>query len=168
VWHRFILASPKVWADAVSMLYFSESRLDQVAQPSAPIVAVVSTFACDKCETAFASSRALQSHIRIKHKVRCLQRLYAGSSGVCSVCKTIFNTRLRLIAHLSDTRRDKCWCEIRAHPRKYKPLSAELVADLDEKDKVSRPDAQKQGKSHPTAVGSARTSGGKLVGHVRT
>lgn len=167
-WHRFILASPKAWAEAVAMLHFSESRFGQVEQPIALTIAVVHTFACDKCGTVFASSRALQSHVRLKHKERCLQRLYADSSGVCSVCKTILNTRLRLIAHLSDTRRDECWSEIRAHPRKYKRLAAELVADLDDKDRVSRRDVQRQGKSHRTAVGSARTASGKLIGHVRS
>eukprot|EP00959_Pyramimonas_sp_CCMP1952_P265213 5545981-Pyramimonas_sp.AAC.1 len=73
------------------------------------------TFACPGCANdgvvdppAFHSQKALLSHRRAKHSFRCDARFYIDSFGVRPVCKTVFSSRFRAIAHLSDPRRTNC------------------------------------------------------------
>eukprot|EP00972_Heterocapsa_arctica_P115815 16449817-Heterocapsa_arctica.AAC.1 len=76
-------------------------------------------------------------------------------------------TRLRLLAHLSDHRRPKCWNVIRSSPLDFDPLPEASVVELDLKDREARKAAKKQGRTHPVAVGLALTAKGKFIGHVR-
>ena len=82
------------------------------------------------------------------------------------VCKTIFHTRLRLLAHLSDKRRTACQSAILDAPDVYRPLSDERISELDALDRVTRSDARQRGHTHPVACRTAVTAEGKRIGRV--
>ena len=92
-------------------------------------------------------------------------RAFAEADGLCPICKTCFNSRLRLLAHLSDTRRPKCRDKLLCGTAT--PLSQKRIAVLDELDKVTRRNAQRLGQTHPVAIGSAVRANGKRIGHVQ-
>jgi len=113
-------------------------------------------FVCTLCDSAgpesknvFDSQRALDSHVRAKHKIRCDIRTYVGDTTVCPACSTKFSSRVGLITHLSDKRRPRCPARVR---EVCVPISDELASQLDEVDKASRRDAQRKGYSHPLAA----------------
>ena len=105
--------------------------------------------------------------MRAKHKKRAPQRAFAQESGTCQVCGSCFNTRLRLLAHLSDARRDMCWQVIVSRPDKFVQLTQDELTHLDNVDRVLRREAWRTGHTHPIASAPARTAAGALVGHVR-
>jgi len=95
---------------------------------------------------------------------RLLIRCYLPDSK-CPACGADFVQRLRLIVHVSDSRRPKCRDWIFLHcPR----LPHSRVAKLDEVDREQRRSAQRAGHSHHLAVAPARSTDRKVVGRVRT
>lgn len=142
-----------------------ESQCDSTVQDV--ITSAALHFRCDACAACFASQKALQAHQRTTHKQRAPQRYYSDRDGVCPVCQTIFKTRLRLLAHLSDTRRDKCWNHISTHLNLYPRIPEDRVIELDAVDREQRRTARQEGHTHPIAIGSARTAQGRAIGHVR-
>ena len=82
-------------------------------------------------------------------------------------CKAQFQSRLRLIAHLSDTRVGRDKCRLKVLNGSLRPLASSIVEHLDEIDRSARRDARRAGNSHPLAVGQARNVDGKAVGHVK-
>ena len=153
------------WRRFVGELDFPQSVLDRAAVPGAPAVA----FSCSMCagpeRPAFASQKALAQHMRIAHGLRSPMRAFAPASGTCSACGVAFRTRLRLLTHLSDSRRPKCREWLLAHGA---PLPEAVIASLDEVDKVSRRAAQRAGLSYVAAVLPALAPNGKVVGRVAT
>ena len=105
--------------------------------------------------------------MRTKHGVRNMYRMYINSSGKCPVCETFLHTRLRVIAHLSDPRRNII-CREAICSGKVTQLSPEEVARLDALDTELRRNAQRAGLSHPTAVTSARRANGAKCGRPAT
>jgi hypothetical protein len=98
---------------------------------------------------------------------------FACEKDICQVCKTNFNTRLRLLAHLSDSRHGKCRSAILATDNPtlgngslYVKLSESEVARLDDIDRQARMLARQQGHTHVLAVSSAHTAEGTRCGHV--
>ena len=147
-------------------LHFPESRCD-ASRDNAHAPAQALNFKCSVCDECFLSSKALECHKRIRHKSRAPQRFYAPASGVCPVCQNVYNSRLRLLAHLCDRRRDRCWKTITVCPSNYTALSPTPVDELDVSDRCARREACKAGHSHSLAVGTARTAAGKSIGHVK-
>jgi hypothetical protein len=160
-WCRMMIDQPAQWANAVSAIHFTESMGDP---PSSGLHddPHVLPHVCGDCQTAFPTSRALGSHRRIAHKVLAPQRLFAPANGVCPCCGTRFLSHLRLLAHLCDARRPKCWDAIRVQPSLRLPLH--VVKQLDCEDNVSRLAARRAGHSHDLAVGSAMRANGSVVG----
>ena len=154
-WVDFMIQNPEKWSPAVSALHFVESQCDSHVQSVTGSPALHCR--CDVCSASFASSKTLQSHQRVKHGHRVPQRFYCDLNGMCPVGKTYFNTRLRLLAYLSDKRRDKCWSQIISNTDLYPALPQNRVEELDASDKQARATARKDGHSHPIAVGCART-----------
>ena len=165
-WIKMMRDDPAGWSNAIGCMHFSQSVCDARVDRPAHVEALVLACKCDRCEAAFPTQRALMSHMRAKHKVRARQRFYAGADAVCVACGTAFHTRLRLLAHLCDRRRTKCWQAIMNQPDKFPPLPGTEVEALDDLDREARRLAWKAGHTHPVAVGSAVTSGGKRIGHV--
>eukprot|EP00973_Karenia_brevis_P023464 3230690-Karenia_brevis.AAC.1 len=98
----------------------------------------VRTHTCMHCadEPAFATAKALASHMRAKHGKRNEIRKYVDSA-VCPVCKTDFKERLRCIAHLSDSRRARCRNEL-LHSGMHKPIPEWKINELDACDAALR------------------------------
>ena len=102
----------------------------------------------------------ISQHQRVKHKLRVPARLHAGPDGKCPYCGTSFWQRLRLIAHLSDSR----WACLKAMVASAPRLTEAESAELDELDRIARRSARRAGHRHPLAVGSAVTAEGKMIG----
>ena len=82
------------------------------------------------------------------------------------VCGTRFGSRLRLLSHLCDSRRTKCWDRIRLNPALFPPLPPGVEA-LEEADKEQRRTAQRLGHSHALARGPTYRANGSVVGRAR-
>lgn len=65
---------------------------------------------------------------------------------------------------MTDTRRDKCRSQILLG--EFPALSIEERNRLEKIDREARANAQKLGRSHAIAVGSAKTATGKRIGRV--
>jgi hypothetical protein len=77
---------------------------------------------------------------------------------------TAFKSRIRCLAHVSDTRRTKCSSALVSGT--YPQYDSDIVERLDLLDRDERRLAQQSGHSHPLAKGSARTVRGKIIGRV--
>ena len=106
-WLEFMQQEPELWDRYVAQCTFAGSVLDTVANSTCtPVGAHVCTL-CSAPRPAFSSAKALASHQRTRHAVRNPMRAFADASAVCQCCGNYYGTRLRLLAHLSDSRRDK-------------------------------------------------------------
>jgi hypothetical protein len=157
LWTDLILSDE--WKATLQQVHFVESTYD-------PGPAVVNgsplNCVCPQCRVAFATERALASHQRAKHGSRMAIRTFVEGT-VCVACGTDYRQRLRLIAHLSDSRRPRCRNWIVANTS---PLSPARVCELDDEDRVARNDARAQGHTHEIARGAARRADGRIVGRV--
>ena len=147
-------------------LFVSHSSSD--SQPS-PSSSSTSIDICNQCPAnsegqfpSWSTQKALASHMRAKHKEKCMFRVYIDADGVCPVCKTQFKSRIRCLAHVSDKRRTKCSSALVAGH--YKQLATVTVERLDLSDREERRLAQQSGHSQPIAKGSARTACGRVIG----
>ena len=171
-WTDFILSDEMRWESIVMQLFFTESVCDAwVSEETYNNPSLeTSGFTCQLCvgsaaKCHFPSAKALQQHARVKHGDRVNGRNFVDANGVCPACGTDFRERFRCIAHLSDSRRQKCLHVILA--MNMSPLSEERIKQLDESDKVAKREARKKGHSHILATGSALTSHGKRIGYVQ-
>ena len=164
-WAEMMCNRPGEWASAVAMLHFSESCVDGAMDTEGANAA--RPFACQACSATFHTARARDSHARIKHGARAPQRWYAPASGTCPVCATEFRSRLRLLAHLCDSRRTRCWTTITSKPKAFKKLDKVTLDRLDAEDTKTRRNAWKKGHSHAIAVGSARRGDGRSIGRAK-
>ena len=150
--------------------FFIESLCDHeptLGHPPGSSMPAIQQHQCEECATSFSTHKALQTHMRRKHGVRCLQRFFVDNEGLCPVCGILFHSRLRCLAHLCDSRRTMCWSQILASPSNYQKLSFERLA-LDETDRILKREAYRAGHSHVIACKTAATAQGKQTGHVRT
>ena len=101
------------WLMMIKELTYYESVSTDKATPAAGAPGAGSVlpvrFYCPECtatgeRTCFGSSRALYSHRRMKHQVKCPTALVVDADARCLLCQVCFSTRLRAIAHLSDAR----------------------------------------------------------------
>ena len=74
--------------------------------------------------------------------------MYVDGSGKCPDCQTNLHTCLRVIAHLSDPRRNLP-CRNALAGGTFEPLPEEHVATLDAKDRIERRAARRAGRTHP-------------------
>ena len=154
-----LMLDEDAWKALVDRIFFTDSVCDQ--SPALRPTPRVEAYVCE-CGEAFSSSRGLQSHQRAKHGKRNEVRFFVSGS-TCPCCGTDFVSRLRLLSHLSDTRRPKCRTFVLDHcPR----LSASTVQQLDLVDRDLRRDAQQAGRSHHIATAPARRADGRIIGRV--
>jgi len=164
-WCKLILDSPGKWAAAVNCVHFSDSAADTAVAAGPGDDQFALAHGCPECGQRFPTARALGSHRRIKHRVLCEQRHFAPESGVCPACDTQFRSRLRLLAHLCDTRRTCCWDQVRGNSRLR--LAPTLVERLDRDANKARLAAHRSGHSHDLAVGAAIRADGRITGRAR-
>ena len=124
-------------------------------------------FKCDECVSSkcLATEQALLQHKRIAHKWRDPILKFIDGSGTCPICRTCFVTRLRVLAHVTGKRRDKCRRLILDGD--LPTLTDEQLANLEGADREARNEARKLGRTHAIACNSARLVNGKRVGRVQ-
>jgi len=162
-----LFEQPHAWAELVDCIFFTHSCNDKCSKPrssSSAYVCNTCTANTDGTKPSFATQRALESHQRTKHKQRNDMRYYVEADGLCIVCKTMFNSRIRCLAHLLDRRRTKCSDQIR--DGNFKRLPESTVVQLDLADREARRQAQRSGHTHPIAQNSATRHSGQVVGRV--
>ena len=167
-WATFIINCGSLWGPLVDQIFFCESIADvAAAQGDAP---ALRPFTCNMCTDigapptpAFTTRKALHTHLRRCHNIRINARKYIGADFACPVCNTIFSTRLRAIAHLSDGRRTECSSQLAGLPE----LAPSEVVRLDAIDSELRREAFRDGHSRPLATSQARRCDGSAVGRVR-
>ena len=161
-----LMLNGNAWRELVKSMHFSWSVLDKNCQTDCSPANLVSLHVCKECTDApgFATNKALMQHRRIAHGYRDPIVSYIDGSGTCPSCQTCFGSRLRCLAHVTDTRRTKCRMYILEN--NFSKLSSEKLAALVEIDRTARSLAQKSGRSHAIALGSARTASGKRIGRV--
>ena len=116
-------------------------------------------FSCDTCNPSFASSKALCPHRRARHGHRLAIKDFLHSA-TCPCCKLDFRQRLRLIAHVSDSRRPKCRdCIL----QNCTPLPEATICMLGKQDTILRREAQRSGRAHHIAVLPAKRADGKKI-----
>ena len=156
------MKQPAKFSLAVKSLSYVSSICDKSANVDAD---ASMDFLCEVCPSphpTFKCTRALQTHMRIKHGCRSEMRYCAPESGICMSCKTNYQSRLRLLAHLVDTRRPKCRDSILLSGRAK--LSQAEVMRLDLIDRTVRTETRKSGHTHALAKLPATTSKGRIIG----
>ena len=149
----------------VNQIFDVHSVLDEQAPEEVP-AAALATFVCNLCSPAkaFATEKACDSHCRSKHgMVSCIPK-YINGSGICPACGTKFQSRIRVIAHLSDKRRPAC--RDRVLNGEFPLLPEQLFVQLQEADRHTRKMALHDGHTHPIAQASAVKADGRRVGRV--
>eukprot|EP00959_Pyramimonas_sp_CCMP1952_P355067 7437703-Pyramimonas_sp.AAC.1 len=87
-WQAFLRDHAEEWASLVSQLFFADSvcdnqRASESAQPP------VASFSCPHCSgRALGTRQALLTHVRVKHGVKNVMRMYAGRDCKCQACQT--------------------------------------------------------------------------------
>ena len=151
------------WATIAQGVCFFDSFLDGASAP-AKVDAKLAHFRCDPCSAVFPSERGLLQHCRIAHKRTLRIKSFIDDSGVCPICRTNFRERYRVVRHVSDRRRPACRMQILAS---CPMLASEQVAAWEARDRERLRLARRAGSTHILATGSARTAGGKRIGHVQ-
>ena len=114
-------------------------------------------FVCNLCDErpAFKNAKALASHQRTKHKLRNPLTDYLDDSGICPVCSSHFHNRVRLLAHVSETRKrsktSHATCRELLLRGAFPKISVELRTAAGMKDREMRRAAQRAGRSHVLA-----------------
>ena len=111
---------------------------------------------------AFATQKALDQHRRIKHNLKSTVRFFANSDGVCPACKSFFSNRSRLIAHMSDQRRQRCRDAFSTGS--IEKHTDEVVFRLDALDRASLKAARKAGHTHVLSSFAAVRADGRMMG----
>ena len=168
-WMEFLIQCPEDWKTMGSECAFTNSCLDPVDPDEGQCSSAdVAHFVCAMCPSrprpAFATEKALACHMRTKHGIRSPVKQYIDGSGICVVCHTDFQTRIRVISHLSDIRRPKCRNILLSGT--FEPLLIDVQHALEELDRTTRREALQAGHTHPIACGSARMKDHKRIGHV--
>ena len=144
------------WVPFVERILYFDSECD--ATPSGKPVAA--THVCLECDAAFATVKALAQHCRAKHGRKSVYRTFAPENGICGACGTEFCSRTRLIAHLSDGRRQNCFLWLQQNSV---PLCEAEVQRLDQLDRVRRKAARQAGHTQPrSSQPSVSTTGATL------
>ena len=155
-WMKLILAWPSEWRCMVRALHFNSMELDVASKAktasgewgSQP----PSNHYCSTCGLSFKSAKALETHMKSKHKTRASAAQKIGRSCICPCCYVQFSSRTRLLAHASEKRN-----------RGSRPfsctnlLASNLVSPVDidelnaafEVDKRARTSARKAGHTVP-------------------
>ena len=152
-WWSFIFRFPKEWKQLVSL--YHEMRDDDCHSPDPDTDAAQHEsvcFSCELCESTFASAKARDQHVRIKHKLNISVYDHVPNSTVCGICGTIFGHRRGLVAHLSDkrirsrVRGTSCGLEFL---RKLPPaLPPDVIRELRAHDNAAVKLALKEGHTH--------------------
>ena len=159
-WSALMVDFPNEWKQLVESLHDPPLT----SSPVDPARACDLRYVCSVCEASghravFSSSKALQSHARVKHGSRSYVKQFIGDDFRCPVCRNQFSTRLRAIAHLSEKRKRgkrTRLCNDVIMQGTFQPVEPETLAKLDLLDRKLRGDARSIGKSQPLSSYKAK------------
>jgi hypothetical protein len=160
-WGQFITCYPVQWKQLVQRYSISESVLDRASSKRKPDD-LPCEFQCvicsDDAPARFYTQKALDSHMRAHHHQRNVLKNYIGHDFACPVCKTIFSTRLRAIAHVTEKRRrgKRITCHDQLLSGRWTPCTVSVIDELDRADTVLRRQAQREGLTQPRSQGVAK------------
>ena len=80
------------WGDVCNKVLFTESRFDRAVTTANTCNLHICRLCVDP-KPAFASPKALSSHLRVTHGFRNHRRMYIGNTSVCTSCKTKFDKK---------------------------------------------------------------------------
>ena len=147
-WTKLMTEYPAEWKSTLRE-YFTV--LDDVHAPvlSSTLACLVASFQCSLCpHVPFHNQKALDQHRRVQHGVRNTIREHVGNFSRCPNCCTDFHQRIRLLAHLSDKRRnEQCREFVFALPK----IEASELERLDVVDRNLRRVASQAGHTHVLA-----------------
>ena len=184
-WFRLVRDFPKEWNAIVDQ--YNEVRDDlQVSIDNAGPFGKVTTsvgeskvssacmmYVCPKCVgVAFEDSKKLGMHMRVKHSMRSSFVSFVPDTSLCPICKTDFQSRLRLLTHLGEKRvRSKARgisCQKAFMNSNPAPVDTCLLEELNARDAAARKVARQAGRTHELAFVSARrTTSHILTGALR-
>ena len=165
-WRDMIVKCPLEWKEICDFLFYqgTSTHADRPSRPPVrPSVSSVSpsvrpsdggaNLRCDLCPAAgFKTAKALGQHKRVMHAARCVMNSYVESNQ-CPACGHKFADRLRVIAHLSETRQrsknPKQSCRDKVLEGGFAQLPPDRVKELDESAKLQRRAARKAGHTRP-------------------
>ena len=149
------------WKERVASVFYAESCCDTQPSAKGAVNTEVQQFVCVICRPgmAFASSKALASHTRAKHKIKTSVRLYVRGT-CCPVCGVDFQHRARVLKHLGDTRRQ---CRAKLFAGDYPTMTESEAEKLDVDDCSLRRECYRSGHTSVLAMAPA-TKHGKPVG----
>ena len=141
-WYDFTKSSPTESSNLVKQMSYSASIGDAFSEEASG--SPVTLHVCEVCTSrpSFKSNKGMLSHLRVVHGSRNCMRLYADANGICNSCKAMFRTRLRLLAHLCDSRRPTCHEFVLQH---CSPMPKDRARELDDQDRLLRAAARKSG-----------------------
>ena len=167
----FIKQFPAEWQAYVSTFHTRSMRMDIALEPKSDQQQrcrndMQGLHICDVCEAegkhaAFANARALYCHMRQKHRLRNPLKRYVDGSLRCPVCAVQFESRIRVIAHVSEKRmrgKSQVSCRLMLEQGTFPTVPAALLTQLDEQDRLSRRVARRNGKSQPKVHVPAKRS----------
>jgi hypothetical protein len=159
-WVRLASSFPVQFRTYVRSLFWLDSGCDPKAASAPHLARGMPVFSCEVCSLSFSNEKACLQHCRAKHRLRCYESQFVDDSGRCPVCHTVLHTRLRVLWHLCDPRRNlRCRAALRSGSVATQP--PEQVLLWEEADRLARATARKAGCIHPQAVGTALRSTGK-------
>ena len=114
------------------------------------VVVLPIAWPCYECGASLKSRQALAAHSFRKHGSRKAGRFYVESDAICHGCLLMFPTRRRCIEHI-DEKSSLC---LKFLVDSFTPLPTDVVAVLDEADRVGERLAKRCGKSRAQGHGS--------------
>ena len=162
-WMKLIQDWPVEWRSLVRALHFNTMELDTAfkvgtisgkwgSQPP-------SSHRCVTCGLLFKSSKALETHMKSKHKTQASASSKIGRSCVCPCCYTQFASRTRLLAHVSEKRNRGTRtfsCSNLCASNLVKAVDAAEFEEAVEIDKRARTSARKSGHTVPLSESLAK------------
>jgi hypothetical protein len=152
-WVRLATKYPEAWSQLVKsfVVFSSVSEVKGGVQPAG----IGPCFTCKICPASgasFPTLKSLQAHMRSQHGVTNALKRFIDDSGVCPGCCTLFASRSRLLAHISERRnrgRSAISCNALLETGIFPEVSGDVIAACDATDRAARCDARKHGHSQP-------------------
>ena len=168
-WQTLIERYPAEWSSLVDLAFARPPVVaDEPCVPKARAGAVNLEFVCRTCSAAFATGKARAQHERVKHKRRTYAEDFVGKEPVCPVCAKVFADRLRVVAHLSDTRvrakHGRPSCTQLLLSGGYPKIQAEVLEAERSLNKAARTQARRQGHTRPVVGFGQHACAPKLSG----
>ena len=164
-WVDLIRDHPSEWKQLCGQIFVQRSSSGPASHDKpkgVPAASPCALFSCTQCGAAgFKSQKALSQHERVVHGARCLMNKFVATNR-CPCCGLVFADRLRVIAHLSETRQRskvrKQTCRDTVLQGGIPELDLAVVERLDAEARTQRSAARKAGHTRPVVPWHKRAS----------